>query len=199
MIVMLANTPHVLKQLDAATRSSLQPYPLYFRNYDAQQIYQILSDRAEKGLQTWDDGQIQQIAAMTAKQTNSDARVAIKTLFYRVMEPSASLEKCFEDARRDLMIDVINDLTDANLMILWAATTCKSDFAKNIYQRYCQFSQNHQARPFSYVYFYANLSYLQSVGLVGLISTKVDRTYANRVILTCERSIAEQISKLRFE
>ena len=199
MIVMLSNTPHVLKQLDAATRSSLQPFPLYFRNYDAQQIYQILLDRAEKGLCVWDEGQLQQIAAMTAKQTNSDARVAIKTLFYRVMDPAASLEKCFEEARRDLMIDVINDLTDVNLMILWAAATCKSDFAKDIYQRYCRFSQDQQARPFSYVYFYANLSYLQSVGLVGLVSTKVDRTYANRVILTCERSVAEQISKLRFE
>jgi archaeal cell division control protein 6 len=199
MVIMLSNTPHIIKQLDAATRSSLQPYPVYFRNYDADQIYQILRDRAEIGLHSCEDGQLRQIAAMTTKQTNADARVAIKTLFNRVMEPTADLERCFEDARRDLMIDVINDLTDANLIILWAAATCRSDFAKEIYQRYCRLSQDQQVRPFSYVYFYANLSYLQSVGLVGLVSTKVDRTYANRVVLTCDRSIAEQISRLRFE
>jgi Cdc6-like AAA superfamily ATPase len=49
MIVMLSNSPHVLKQLDAATRSSLQPAPLHFRNYDAEQIRQILQDRPSGG------------------------------------------------------------------------------------------------------------------------------------------------------
>ncbi len=50
MIIMLSNSPHVLKQLDAATRSSLQPMPLHFRNYDAQQLQEILTDRARRGL-----------------------------------------------------------------------------------------------------------------------------------------------------
>jgi hypothetical protein len=49
MVIMLSNTSHIIKQLDAATRNSLQPYPVYFRNYDADQIYQILRDRAENG------------------------------------------------------------------------------------------------------------------------------------------------------
>ena len=199
MVIMLSNTPHVLKQLDAATKSSLQPFPLYFRNYDADHIYQILLDRARKGLHTWDAGEISNISALTTKRTNSDARVAIKTLFYRVMAPENSIEQCFEDARRDLILDVINDLMDANLMILWAAARSKSDFAKDIYKRYCRYSHDHGAKPFSYVYFYANLSYLQSVGLLALVATKVDRAYANRVVLTFDKSIAEQICRLRFD
>jgi cell division control protein 6 len=165
MVIVLSNTPHVIRQLDAATRSSLQPIPLYFKNYDAKQISEILLDRAQKGLKRWSEGHISQIAALTTQRTNSDARVAIKTLYYKVMEPEENVEKCFEDARRDIVIDQVNDLTDANLMILWAAATAKSDLAKDIYKRYCYFSQQHQMKPFSYMYFYTNLGYLQSVGV----------------------------------
>ena len=48
------------------------------------------------------------------------------------------------------------------------------------------------------MYFYTNLGYLQSVGLVALVATKVDRTYTNRVVVTFDRSIVEQICRLRF-
>lgn len=199
MVILLSNTPHILKQLDAATRSSLQPVPLYFRNYDAQQISEILLDRAKKGLHRWDTGQISQISALTTHKTNSDARVAIKTLYYKIMSPEDDIEKCFEEARRDIVIDQVNDLTDANLLILEASATSKSDLAKDIYRRYCHLSQNHRTKPFSYMYYYTNLGYLQSVGLLALVATKINRTYTNRVILTFDKCIAEQICRLRFE
>jgi len=199
MVIMLSNTPHVLKQLDPATRSSLQPIPLHFKNYNAEQILDILRDRAKKGLHKCEEGHLSQIAALTTQKTNSDARVAIKTLYYKMMSPNDSIEKCFEDARRDIVIDVVNDLADANLMILWAAATDKSDLVKDIYKRYCRYSQDHQIKPFSYMYFYTNLGYLQSVGLLALVATKVDRIYTNRVVLTFDKSIAEQVCKLRFE
>ena len=198
MVIMLSNTPHILKQLDAATRSSLQPFRLYFKNYDADQIGQILIGRAIKGLKNYQKAHIFQISALTAQKTNSDARVAIKTLFYTIMSTGHDVEKCFEDARRDIVIDQVADLTDANLMILWAAATADSDLTKDIYERYCRFSERHQSKPFSYMYFYTNLGYLQSVGLLALVATKIDRVYTNRVIMTFDKSIIEQICKLRF-
>ena len=199
MVILLSNSPNILKQLDAATRSSLQPIPLYFKNYDADQISQILLDRAKKGLNRWDEGEISQIAALTTNKTNSDARVAIKTLYYKMISTNDGVEKCFEDARKDIVIDQVNDLTNANLMILWAAATSKSDLAKDIYGRYCRFSQDHGAKPFSYMHFYTNLGYLQSVGLLALVATKINRTYTNRVLLTFDGSVAQQICKFRFE
>lgn len=48
------------------------------------------------------------------------------------------------------------------------------------------------------MHFYSNLSFLQSVGLVALVSTKVGRVYTNRVMLNCDPSIVEQICQLRF-
>ena len=111
-----------------------------------------------------------QIAALTTRKSNSDARVAIKTLFYSVTKDSKDIEECFEKARKDIVFDMIHDLSDENLMILQATAISKSDFAKEIYQRYRRISKVHNERPFSYVYFYSNLSCLQSMGLVALIA-----------------------------
>jgi hypothetical protein len=66
-------------------------------------------------------------------------------------------------------------------------------------KRYCRFSQSQREKPFSYVYFYSNLSYLQSAGLIALVMAKVDRTYTNRILLTFDRSILEPIWRFRFE
>jgi Cdc6-like AAA superfamily ATPase len=140
-----------------------------------------------------------EIAALTVRQTNADARVAIKTLYYAVCGMVGDIPACFDQARRDIVVDVINDLSDHNLLILWAGATSAVDLAKPVYARYCRASVAQRAKPFSYVYFYANLSYLQSLGLIALVSTKVDRAYTNRVLLHCESSLVESIHKLRFE
>lgn len=199
MVLTLANNPHVLKELNPATPSSLQPVPLHFRNYDAEQIGKILRDRAERGLVRWDNAALSQIAALAVRRTNADARVAIKCLFHVVTQPRDGVTTSFERARRDIVVDIIQDLSDATLTILWTVKTAKSAFAKEIYRRYCRLSQSHGEKPFSYVHFYSNLSYLQSVGLVALVSTKVGRTYANRVLMHFDEPIVEQICRLRFE
>jgi len=61
---------------------------------------------------------IREIAAMTVKNTNSDVRVAIKTLYLWALEPDVTLKDHFEKARRDIMFDVVKDLNDKNLLIL---------------------------------------------------------------------------------
>ncbi len=193
MVIMLSNNYQVLKDLDAATRSSLQPATVYFKNYDAPQILEILRERARQGLHQWQEEKLAQISALTARKTNGDARVAIKTLYHAVTEPQMAVEECFERARKDILTDMIHDLSDPSLLILNATATCRSAFAKDIYKKYCQISLSHNEPPFSYVYFYSYLSHFQSMGLVALISTKVGRTYANRVMLTFEEAMLEPV------
>lgn len=194
----LANNPQVLKEIDPATRSSLQPVPLHFRHYNAQEIQEILRDRAQRGLTTWDDGRLAEIAALTVQKTNADVRVALKTLLYTVTRPQEPLAKCFERARRDIIIDIINDLSDAMLLILRAVQLARTDFAKDVYARYARLCQARVEKPFSYMHFYSSLSYLQSLGLVALIATKIGRTYTNRVLLNFDQPIVEEICRLRF-
>ena len=198
MVIMLSNNYRVLQELDDSTKSSLQPRTVYFKSYDAQQLQDILQDRARQGLCHWEDATLARIAALTAKRTNSDARVAIKTLFYTMTEMDQGTETCFERARQDIIAEMIDNLSDSLLMILQAIAGSPSDFAKEIYERYCKVCTSHHEKPFSYVHYYANLSYLQSMGLIALISTKVACTYANRVMLTFNGSVLEPIYRLRL-
>jgi Cdc6-like AAA superfamily ATPase len=198
MVIMLSNDYRVLNEIDPSTRSSLQPMPVYFKNYDAQQLQKILLQRAQSGLHSWQESHLAEIAALSTKRTNSDARVAIKTLFYTITSPSESIEACFEKARKDVIAEMINNLSGPVLMILQAIATSKSEFARDIYKSYSSISSRQNEKPFSYVHYYSHLSYLQSMGLVALIATRVGITYANRVVLAFAESILEPICSTRF-
>ncbi len=198
MVIILSNTPRLLHRIDASTRSTLQPEIVYFKNYDAQQIYEILEDRAKIGLTKWEESDLRKIAALTTRNTISDVRVAIKTLLYSAVESALSVDAAFERAAKDIVIDVIQDLNDKCLLILESCRRTKSGFAKDIYQCYVRLSEEYGETPFSYMHFYNNLSYLQSCSLIVLVATKVDRTYTNRIRILFDQNIVEEIFKTAF-
>ena len=101
-------------------------------------------------------------------------------------------------ARLVLLVDVIKDLNDKNLLMLRAALSHPEGYVKDIYQSYRRISAQFNEDPYSYVYFYSNLSYLQSLGLILLVSTKLGRTYTNRIQLTFDPSVLEAIWQMRF-
>jgi len=183
MAILLSNSPKFLASVDESIRSTLQPEVIHFRNYTAPEIQQILEERARLGLRKVPRVALGRIAALTARNTNSDVRVAIKTLYYTALEPGARTEDHFERARKDILADVINDLNDKNLLILRAAIGDSEKHVKAVYQTYRRLSLDAREEPFSYVYFYSNLSYLQSLGLILLVSTKVGRAYTNKIRL----------------
>jgi Cdc6-like AAA superfamily ATPase len=199
MTILLSNNPKFTNTLDGSIMSTLQPEIIHFSSYDAFEVVNILIGRAKAGLKFLPEKQIDQISAMTVKNTNSDVRVALKTLYLWAVEPEVSLNDHFEKARRDIMFEVVKDLNDKNLLILKAALGQRNGYVKDIYHMYRQISVQFGEEPFSYVHFYSNLSYLQSLGLIILISTKVHRTYTNRIQLTFDPVILESIWKMRFE
>lgn len=187
MAILLSNHPKFLGVLDESIRSTLQPEPIHFRNYDANQIDRILRQRATAGLSPrllkdrTLDRVIPLIAAMATRSTNADVRVALKTLYYAAMGSAGDVRSLFERARRDLVADLLADLNTHNLLILAAAAQTPGSMVKAVYERYRHLSRDEHEEPFSYVHFYSSLSYLQSLGLILLLSTKVGRTYANRI------------------
>ena len=90
------------------------------------------------------------------------------------------------------------DLNDRNPLILRAAVETREPFVKAVYARYRRISLDVGEEPFSYAYFYANRSYLQSVGLILLLSTKVGRTYTNRIQLLFDPELLVEIGQARF-
>ena len=198
MTILLSNNPKFLNSLDESINSTLQPEIIHFSSYNVFQIQRILTERAKVGLRSVPDGTINQIAAMTVGNTNSDVRVAIKTLYFWALEPNVPLKEHFEKARRDIMLNVVNDLNDKNLLILKAALSQQEGYVKDIYQAYRRISAQFSEEPFSYVHFYSNLSYLQSLGLILLISTRISKTYTNRIQLTFDFGILATIWQTRF-
>jgi len=198
MAVLLSNNPKFLNSLDESIKSTLQPEIIHFRSYNAGEIEQILIDRAREGLRSLPLRIIRRIAAMTVKNTNSDVRVAIKTLYCWAVEPDIPLKEHFEKAGRDIIFEVVRDLNDKNLLILRAALCRREGFVKEIYRLYKQISVRFNEEPFSYVHFYSNLSYLQSLGLILLVSTKVNRAYTNRLKLTFDPAILASVWQMRF-
>ena len=141
---------------------------------------------------------ISQIAALTAQLTNSDVRVAIKTLYYWATHTGKNIKENFNKAQKDIVFDVVNDLNDNNILILKAANETKEKFVKTVYKRYRQLSIGQGTEGFSYVYFYNSLSYLQSLGLILLFMTKVNRSYTNTVSLNFDPSIIDSVYNARF-
>lgn len=199
MAVLLSNHPKFLSRLDESIRSSLQPETIHFRNYDADQVRAILEDRARAGLHEWSESTLARIAALTVSTTNADVRVAIKALYYLALEHSDDVHTVFERARRDLIVDVLADLNDQNLLILMAIAESPEPFVKTVYERYRQLALQYHEEPFSYVHFYTSLSYLQSIGLILLLSTQVGRTYTNRLELLFDPGLLHSIWETRLQ
>ena len=197
MAILLSNHPRFLNTLDESIRSTLQPELFHFRNYDAKQIAEILEDRARAGLHSPPEN-IPKIAALTTHFGNSDVRVAIKTLYHSALEPEEDIEQVFQRARRDLTADVLANLDERCLLILRAAVETPERFVKQVYSRYRSLSHEHHQDPYSYVYFYTNLSYLQSIGLILLVSTKVGRTYTNQIQPLFDRELLDAVCRVRW-
>jgi cell division control protein 6 len=198
MAILLSNNPKFLGPLDESIKSTLQPAIVHFSSYRAAEVEEILIERAKVGLMFLPESAIREIAAMAVKNTNSDVRVAIKTLYLWALEPQVPLQDHFESARRDIMFDVVRDLNDKNLLILQAAETQPSGFVKEVYEAYRRISAQFHEEAYSYVHFYSNLAYMQSLGLILLVSTKVDRTYTNRIQLAFDPGILGAVWTMRF-
>lgn len=200
-VIMLSNDPRFLGEIDPSVRSSLQPELVHFRNYNAPEIAHILDERAHRGLRHPDPSITAYIAALTVKDTNADVRVAIKALFYWVTGEGHEVDVCFEYARRDIYVDLVNDLSDTNLLILKAATVLQKEnrFARKVFAAYRELARGLGEVDCSYVHFNNQLSYMQSLGLILLLSTKVDRTYASKISILCREDVIGQVYALRFE
>ena len=182
-VVLLSNNPRYLRNLDESTRSSLQPEFVHFNSYSAQEILDILKDHAATGLKTVDEAMLGEIAAMTAKNIGGDARVGIKSLLYCATKEAESVQACFDKAREDVMADVLSNTNEKSLLILKAALQEQTKLVKVVYQHYVTLCRQYREEPYGYTQYYAAIGFMASLGVLALVSAKVDRTYSNRIEL----------------
>ncbi len=197
MTILLSNNPGWATGLDGSIQSSLQPEHIFFRPYTVPQLADILQSRAREGIRIATGPTIKEIAARTAKHANSDVRIALKTLYYWALEPGVGLGDNFERARRDVVVDVVRSLNEKNLLILKAGAAGERQ-AKDVYESYRRLCIRYREEPYSYQHFHTSLTYLQSLGLTLLMSTKVNRSFAKTMQLTFPVEILDEFLRLRF-
>ena len=124
--------------------------------------------------------------------------MAIKTLLYYATKEASSVSECFEHARRDLVLDVLKGLNDKALLILSSVVKEQDGLVKDVYLRYVELSKATGEEAYSYMHFYNNLSYFQSIGLILLILAKINRAYTKRIEPLFSAEQLESILKVRF-
>lgn len=109
-IILLAQNIQFGKRIDDATYSSLLPSKIFFSEYDAEALYQILKMRAEVGLYKWNDTALRLIAAIVSRDYHGDARIAIRALFrgalMDVWDQEEKIENAVIEAARDIAVTI---------------------------------------------------------------------------------------------
>jgi len=126
LIVMISNKANILERIEHATIAKFVPRTLYFREYNTDELFEILMDRAEKALLpgSFDDEPIRYLAKLI-KQNEKDLRWGFKILIEAALMTSEKLTKDFINeamkiVERNILHIMINSLTNHQLVLLWS-------------------------------------------------------------------------------
>ena len=134
LLVVISNDNTLLKRLKEPTMSKFRPVPIYFRDYDANELKVILKDRIERAFipGSVDEAAVSLLAALI-KREGRDLRWAFRVLLQAARGKKRG-EKIVEDdiweAResvdKDVLKETLNNLTQHQLMFLWAIALLRS-------------------------------------------------------------------------
>ena len=134
LLVIISNDNTLLKRLKEPTMSKFRPVPIYFRDYNANELKAILMDRVEKAFipGSVDEAAISLLAALI-KREGRDLRWAFRVLLQaargkrkgeKVTE--ADIWRARESVDKDVLKETLNNLNQHQLMFLWAIALLRS-------------------------------------------------------------------------
>jgi cell division control protein 6 len=200
-IILLAQSIQFSKRIDEATYSSLQPSKIYFSEYNADDLYQILRMRAEDGLREWNEGVLRLISAITARDYRGDARVAIRSLFRVAIidawRDEERVKSAISEASREVEEMCLRELRDQDLIALYAVSRVKE--TNKAYLVFNEYMEKIEGRTLTKPVFFKTLNYLQNLGLITEIRKRVGRYYTIEVDLLIASEMVEKEFKTRFQ
>lgn len=126
-IYLVTNNARVVERLSAPSFSSLAPIFLYFRDYNVNELYEILKDRVEKAFApgTVDDAALRLLAALI-KRESKDLRWGFLVLREAPAEAEnakiteGTIWRAIEVVERNVLKQVISGLDVNGLLLLYA-------------------------------------------------------------------------------
>jgi len=202
-LILISNKLDWDKDLDNATRSSLNLTKIIFNEYNKSQIKEILQQRLKAGLNhdnTIPDKLINAIVEKTS-ENNSDLRVSIKALFllckeierFGIKEVSENdLGKIYEKADREVQLERIANLEDVKLHILYAVAKAKDTTVRNIYEtEYKEICRDAHARMLGYTRFTFYLKSLQDQNMIIITKDKKNKALYNKATTRISKDVLE--------
>jgi len=198
-VILLSQSIQWIKRIDGATFSSLQPYQMYFSEYGAEELYQILRLRAEDGLYTWDDSALKLISALVARDHRGDARIAIRSLFKAALRGEwldDAIRVIVSEASREVEEMGLRELKDRDLIALYAASKIKE--TNEAYKAFNRYLERIEGMTLSKTAFFRMLNYLQNLGFITQVRKRVGRYYTIEVDVLVNEDMIEEEVKRRF-
>jgi len=162
-LITIAQNVQFFDQLDPATQSSFLPVHVIFRPYRAEELFQIMKDRAEKGLYHYSLSIIERMAEEIAENHLGDARIAIRALMFmgdEWLEENAPF--AIQSAVRSVVVDSIRHLNEKEIYLL----SLIPDYEIKTSELYREFTKKYKVAKAT---FFSMLTYLQAQGLVMLL------------------------------
>lgn len=152
-LVIISNDNTLLKRLKEPTMSKFRPIPIYFRDYDANELKEILADRIEKAFVPGavDEPAIALLSALI-KREGRDLRWAFRVLLQASTDKKRGdkiteedIWEARESVERDVLKETLNNLNKHQLMFLWSIALLKSrgipamsGYTYHIYKALCE-------------------------------------------------------------
>ena len=190
-LVCVTRNPHFQTLLDSALLSSLTQCIIKFESYSTEQLFDILYQRAERGLyeSAYSKEVIKSIASLAFN--HGDARYAIELLWRsaKVAEQEDSLKISFEHVRKaqvsvfPINQSVITDLSPQLKRVLFALASLLNSKKHNAYvtsrelrEKYNEICTKSHVSPRKQTQFW---NYLQQLTKQGLIELEVQNRHEN--------------------
>lgn len=134
LLVAISNDNTLLKRLKEPTMSKFRPIPVYFREYDANELKAILMDRIERAFVpgSVDEAAVSLLAALIKKE-GRDLRWAFRVLLQAAKGKKKGekitendIWKARESVDKDVLKETLNNLNQHQLMFLWAIALLRS-------------------------------------------------------------------------
>ena len=165
-VTVVANNKNILNNIEPATKSSFSPQKLYFRDYNALEVTNILKDRCSLAFSDGIiDGSVIGRFGAWIYRSGVDLRTSLKILLNagRKMANNGGkyitfedLLQAFKEVERNMMSDVISKLNDSEILLIHAiASAQKNRNAKEVekntvYSAYCDLCNNLGLQPLTW-------------------------------------------------
>ena len=185
---------------DESVKSSLQPDNIFFKDYNTDQLSQILALRAEAGLNNYSQEALALLSTLIVKEYRSDARIGIKALsilgksnkwddknvYYAIRQASLEVEG-----------DTLKNLSDKDLMVFHSLIKyTDTNKAFNAIAK----SDSLYTRGMSKPTFLQSATHLQNLGLLSLIKKRSGRFYTLEAqMLISDTDIVSNELKRRYQ